>query len=363
MPTYTIIWLISGIISLICTKLTQIFFVKKGWVEDPTIKQKKTKNATALYPVPRGGGIPIFIAILICILLFLPINTRIIAIILAMLITLVVGILDDIFDLSPRLRLTTNLIAALIIVVSGIGIAYISNPFAPGTVIDLSHPQLVLNFFGDIKNIWIISDILAVIWIVALMNITGWSAGVEGQLPGYVSISAFFVGLVALSYQHDPSQLAVIVLSAALSGAYAGFLPFNFYPQKIMPGYSGKSLAGLLMAVLAILAGAKVATLILMLWLPILDATIVILRRIKNKKPIMLSDGQHLHHLLLKLGYSRKQISIFYWLCSLAAGIIAINLNSTQKFFTFIGFTLFFIALLLVVYRQTLSSPTRSTRL
>ncbi len=326
-------------------------------------KQQKTKNATALYPVPRGGGIPIFISVLISCVLFLSLNSRILAIILASFLTLIVGLLDDLKDISPKTRLGSNLLASLIIVGSGIGISYITNPFELGKIIDLSHPQLFFNFLGDQKSIWVLSDLFALVWLIALMNITGWSAGVEGQLPGYVSVSAFFVGLLALNYQHDPTQLPVIVLASSLSGAYAGFLPFNFYPQKIMPGYSGKSLAGLLMGVLAILAGAKVATLVLMLWLPILDAIVVIFRRIKNGKPVTTGDGQHLHHLLLKLGYSRPQISIFYWVCSFIAGIIALKLNSSQKPFAFIGFTLFFIALLFGIYRQIRSLPNQQDRL
>lgn len=358
MSTFLVVILYSLAISLAVTPLTIFMFRHFRWLEDPKIKQKKTGNATALYPVPRGGGIPIFVAILLSALLFLPLTNRTLAVLLASFFTLVIGLLDDLLDLSPKLRLLTNLFAGLIIIASGIGIAYISNPLQLGQIVNLAHPQISFYLLGQDRTIWLISDLLALIWIVWCTNIVGMSAGVEGQLPGFVGISAFFIGLLALRFSADPSQLPVIVLSASLSGAFLGFLPYNFYPQKIMPGYSAKSLAGLLLSVLAILAGAKVATLILVLFLPMLDAVFVVLRRLKNHQPFYLGDGQHFHHRLLQLGYSRRQIAIIYWICSLIAGLLALSLNSQQKLYTFLGLALFFIGSLLYLIARTRILPT-----
>lgn len=346
---------ISLVISLILTYLTYKFYNHQGWVESPLIKNQKSGNATALYPVPRGGGIPITLTVLLVSFLFLNPTSRILAILFSLVFTLIVGIADDFFDLNPRLRLVTNSLAALIIIASGVGVAYITNPLSPSTTIDLSWLQLAFNFLGHSYNLWLLSDTLAFFWIIWCLNIVGWSAGVEGQLPGYVAVSSFFIGLLAMRFSQDPSQVPVIVLSAALTGASLGFLKFNFFPQKIMIGYSGKSTTGLLLAVLAILAGAKVATLILLLALPMLDALWTIIRRLKEGKPIYLGDGKHLHHHLLKLGYTRRQIAIFYWTVSLFSGLMAISLNSTQKLFAIIGLALAFIGLLLTLHRKTLS--------
>lgn len=323
--------IISTGISFFITPLVRDFFISKNWVESPKEKQKKTHNATAISSVPRGGGVPIFIAVLITSIIFLPIDKHLIGIILASLITLIVGLFDDVKDISPKIRLLFNIFVALVIVVSGIGIAFISNPFTGG-VFDLSFLKINFNFFGP-HSIWVISDVLAIFWIVWCMNIVGWATGVDGQLPGFVAISAFFIGLLAIHYSTDITQWPVIILAGAVCGSYLGFLPFNFFPQSIMPGYSGKSLAGFLLAVLAILSGAKLATLIFLLFIPMLDAIYTILRRIVNKKPIYLGDGKHFHHQLLKIGWSRRVIAIFYWLISLILGVISLFLNSQQKLY------------------------------
>ena len=327
--------IISTGLSFSLTPLVRKFFISQNWVENPKEKQKKTHNATAVSSVPRGGGIPIFIAVLITSIIFLPIDKHLIGIILASLVTLIVGLFDDVKDISPKIRFLFNIIVALIIVASGIGIAFVSNPITGG-IIDLSFLKINFNFFGT-HSIWVISDLLAIFWIVWCMNIVGWATGVDGQLPGFVAISAFFIGLLAIRYSTDITQWPVIILAGAVCGSYLGFLPFNFFPQSIMPGYSGKSLAGFLLAVLAILSGAKLATLIFLLFIPMLDAVYTIIRRIINKKPIYLGDGKHFHHQLLKIGWSRRTIAIFYWLISLTLGIISLYLNSQQKLYFFLA--------------------------
>ena len=335
--------LIAFVFSLLITPLVRNFFIRKKWVEDPIAKNKKTKNATAISTVPRGGGIPIFIAIVITCLLFLPLDKHLIGIVIASLFSLIIGVWDDIKDISPKLRLITNLITAIIVVGSGIGIAYISNPLGSG-VIDLSFLKINFNFIGP-HSIWVISDILAIIWIIWCMNVVGWATGVDGQLPGFTAISAFFIGILGLKYSSDITQWPVIILSGAVSGAYLGFLPYNFFPQSIMPGYSGKSLAGFFLAVLSILSGAKLATLILLLGIPMIDGIITIIRRILKHQPIFLGDGQHFHHQLLRRGWSRRSIALLYWFFSFTLGMVSLLLNSTQKFYVFFGIFLLFCSL------------------
>jgi len=241
------------------------------------------------------------------------------------------------------------LLTALIVVASGIGIAYISNPL--GGIIDLSQPQLHFSLLGN-HSIWILADLLAVFWIIWCMNFVGWASGVEGQLPGFVSISAIFIGILGMKYSSDLTQWPVIILAFTVAGAYSGFLPYNFYPQKIMPGYSGKSLAGLLLAVLSILSGAKLATLIFLLGLPMLDAIFVLIYRLIHHKSPFVSDNNHLHHQLLKLGWGRRRISVFYWSLSLILGFLSLLLNSQQKFYVFIGLAILFFGITLKFFRR-----------
>lgn len=342
--------IISFLISFIVTPVVRNFFIKRNWIEDPVKKNQKTHNATAISSVPRGGGIPIFISVLVSASIMIPFDKHLIGILLAASVSLIIGLWDDLKDISPILRLFVNIFIALIIVASGIGIAYISNPF--GGVIDLSFLKINFNFFGN-HQIWVISDILAVFWIVWCMNIVGWATGVDGQLPGFTAIAAFFIGLLGFRYSSDITQWPVIILSGIVCGAYLGFLPFNFFPQSIMPGYSGKSLAGFFLAVLSILSGAKLATLIFILAIPMIDALYTILRRLFQHKPIYLGDGQHFHHQLLKTGWSRRSIALLYWSFSLILGIISLFLNSSQKIYVFIGFALIFFTVLIHFSRRS----------
>lgn len=349
--------LLQLLLVLFCSSFLSFFFTPKvikffrfrRWVEDPATKQKKSGNATAVSSVPRGGGLPIFISIFITTLIFLPLDKHLLGILLATFFALMIGLFDDIKDISPTFRLFTNFLTAIIVVASGIGIAYLSNPF--GGIIDLSQLQFHFSFLGN-HSIWILADLLAVFWIVWCMNFVGWASGVEGQLPGFVSISAIFIGILGMKYSSDLTQWPVIILAFTVAGAYLGFLPHNFYPQKIMPGYSGKSIAGLLLAILSILSGAKLATLIFLLGLPMLDAIFVLIYRLYHHKSPFISDNNHLHHQLLKIGWGRRRISIFYWSLSLILGFLSLLLNSQQKFYVFLGLAIIFFGVALKFSRR-----------
>ena len=343
-------FIISFLIVFISTPLVIKLFYRLNWVTNRVKKSQLDSNYTATSPVPRGAGISLFFGIFITAFIFLPVDKHLLGIFLAAFFILIIGIWDDVADISPIFRLFTNLISALIVVASGIGIAYVSNPF--GGVVDLSFLQYTFTFLGSTHSIWILSDLLAIVWITWCLNIVGWSAGVDGQLPGFVAISAFFISLLALKFSSDITQWPVVILGMAVSGAYLGFLPYNFFPQKIMPGYSGKSLAGFFLAVLSILSGAKLATLFFLIGIPMLDAVFVIFNRIKHHQSPFSPTATHLHHLLLAHGWGRRRIAIFYWSLTLIMGIISLFLNSQQKFYFFVGLTLAFIAITLKYFRR-----------
>ncbi len=286
------------------------------------------------YPVPRGGGLPIFLAVFLTSLVFLPHDKHFWGIMGGAFVLLIVGLLDDHFDLSPYLRLAANLLAAGLVVASGIGIAFISNPF--DGVIHLDQPRIIFEFLGQGREIWVASSLFGLLWLIWNMNIVGWSSGVDGQLPGFVVIASLVIAALGGRYSFDITQWPVIILAAAVAGAYLGFLPWNFYPQKIMPGYGGKSLAGFFLGVLAILSGAKVATTILVLGVPTADAIVAILRRVSAGHSPVWGDRGHLHHRLLDMGFAKPKIAVFYWLFSLILGVIALFLNSQQKFYAFL---------------------------
>jgi len=286
------------------------------------------------YPVPRGGGLPIFFAVFLTSLIFLPTDKHFWGIMGGALVLLLTGLIDDHFDLNPYFRLGANFLAAALVVASGIGIAFISNPF--DGIINLDQPRIVFEFLGQTREIWVASSLFGLLWLVWNMNIVGWSSGVDGQLPGFVVIACLVIAALGARYSFDITQWPVIILASIVGGAYLGFLPWNFYPQKIMPGYSGKSLAGFFLGVLAILSGAKVATTILVLGVPTADAIVAILRRVSAGHSPVWGDRGHLHHRLLDMGFEKPKIAVFYWLFSLILGVIALFLNSQQKFYAFL---------------------------
>jgi UDP-GlcNAc:undecaprenyl-phosphate GlcNAc-1-phosphate transferase len=252
----------------------------------------------------------------------------------AALLTLV-GTLDDIFDLHPVIRLGTGLLAALIVVGSGIGIAYVTNPFADSGVIHLDQPQLAVSLFGSPRSIWIVADLFALLFILWNMNIVNWSKGVDGQMPGFVAIAFLFIGLLSERFFDDPSQFNTGMLSFIAAGAFVGFLFWNWHPQKIMPGYGAGSLAGYLLSVLAILSGAKLATAFMVLAIPTADALFTIVRRLLAGKSPLWGDRGHLHHKLLDVfKWTPQQISLFYWCSSLLLGMLSLYLNTTGKLIT-----------------------------
>jgi UDP-GlcNAc:undecaprenyl-phosphate/decaprenyl-phosphate GlcNAc-1-phosphate transferase len=174
-----------------------------------------------------------------------------------------------------------------------------------------------------------------------------WSKGVDGQLPGIVVIAALVIGVLSWRFTEDVTQWKVIGLSAITAGAYLGFLPWNFYPQKMMPGYGGGALAGYLLAVLSILSGAKLATLILVLGIPMIDAVYVIINRLRKRQSPVWGDRGHFHHKLMDLKWGKRRIAIFYWLVTLILGVVALQLNARQKAFTIVLLALTFGGILL----------------
>lgn len=298
-----------------------------GIIDDP----KKHKHPKVVHEraVPRGGGIPIFAA-LVTVAAFTPMTKQLWGILAGAAMLAITGYLDDRFSekISPYWRLGINILAALAVIGAGVGIAYITNPL--GGVIDLSWPRWCWNT----HCVWIWSDILALVWLVAMQNIVGWSSGVDGQLPGFVVIAAITIAVLGWRFNADFGQWPVIILAAIVAGAYAGFLPWNWYPQKIMPGYGGKSLAGFLLGVLAIMSGAKVGAMILVLGVPLVDAMLVIIKRLREGRSPVWGGAEHLHHYLLKRGWGKRRIALFYWGVSGALAIAALQLKVQWKYFT-----------------------------
>lgn len=306
-------------------------YFKKNWLDDP--KRNNHEKVVHTYAVPRGGGLVVLLGLLAGIGLTIGVDKHMAGILVGLVLLAVIGWFDDVWNIHPYWRLAGGLFAGLCVVGVGIGIAYVTNPFGGG-IIRLDQPQIALWLMGKWRTIWILSDLFALIWIVWCMNMLNWSKGVDGQLPGIVVIAAAIIGILSLRFVDDVTQWPVIKLAAITAGSYLGLLLWNVYPQRMMPGYGAGSIAGFLLAVLSILSGAKLATLLLVLAVPMVDGVYVMLKRIANKKSPIWGDRSHLHHALMDLSWGKRRIAAFYWLVTLVSGILALQLNPEQKAFT-----------------------------
>lgn len=322
--------LLAAFLATVIATPISLFFIKKlGIVDDP----KKHKHPAIIHkkPIPRAGGIPLFIGVLIPSLFFLPIEKITIFIFFAAFICLLIGTLDDKFDISPYLRFVINIVAAVIVVFAGVNVPFITNPFGGILFLNSLHLPFLNNF-----ELSFVSYGIAILWIVWVMNMLNWSKGVDGQMPGIVAISAIVIGILSLRFPVlDQYSLMSATLSFIIAGASLGFLVFNFYPARIFPGY-GATAIYLLLAVASIFSGAKLATAILVMGVPMTDGAITIIRRVMTGKSPFWHDKKHLHHLLLSLGFGQRRIALFYWCISAILGALSLVLSSKGKLFAII---------------------------
>ncbi|MDD2822630.1 MAG: MraY family glycosyltransferase [Candidatus Daviesbacteria bacterium] len=352
--------LIPTIASFIFTLIITPFVIKfakiNKLVDDPKKRPHPAHVQTRV--IPRAGGLAIYLGIIISSLIFIPIQKYLIGIFAGITLLLLIGIADDkAIKFSPYLRLFLLFIAACFAVGAGIGISFIANPLAffPFLPLSLTAPIIRLdeiiytfNFFGA-HNIILIADIFAIFWIVALTQIINWSKGVDGQMPGITLVTAIILGLLSLKFffQGDINQLNIAKLSFITAGVSAGFLVFNWYPSKILPGFSGSTILAFMLAILAILSGAKVATALLVLAVPAIDFIYIFFKRIISGKSPVWGDRNHLHHKLLDLGWSHQKISLFYILVSVMLGAVALLVGPELKLFAIIIVVLLFAGFIL----------------
>lgn len=324
-------------LTLILVPISMVFAKKYHLVDDP----KKHKHPAILHKkvIPRAGGLPIYLALVLASSFVLPFSQKLLGIYLGGLILVVVGLFDDRFDLSKSTKLLFQFLAAIVVVFSGVGIAYIANPlFAligneQWQVIRLDTVRWTFNFWGE-HSILVFADLFAIFWIVWVINMVNFSSGVDGQMPGIVFVALMVIFAASLRFfPNDPGQLAVTMLALIGAGATLGFLIFNFYPAKIFPGDSGSYFLGFLIATIAILSGAKVGTAILVMAVPLIDGVFTIGRRLVSGRSPFKGDRMHLHHRLLDLGWGQRRIALFYWLLCAILGAIALVLPTLPKLF------------------------------
>jgi UDP-GlcNAc:undecaprenyl-phosphate GlcNAc-1-phosphate transferase len=261
-------------------------------------------------PVPRLGGLALFLGILVPALAFLPIEQEMRGLLLGAAVATMVGALDDARGLLWWQKLGGMLVAAVIPVAFGIWVDRFTFPFV------------------GIHELpaWIGMP-ATVLWIVLLMNMVNFLDGMDGLAAGVCAISGTTFAVIALSLGKPDAA----VVAAIVAGACFGFLRHNFYPARIFMGDSGALLLGFVLATVAVQGLLKTAATVALFFplfvlaVPILDTTFVVLRRLKHGQPIYTPDQAHLHHRFLRRGYSQRRatLTMYAWCVTLAAAALA----------------------------------------
>lgn len=329
MARYLLPLLVALIISFATTPLVRKLAFKVGAVDIPKDDRRVHKE-----PMPSMGGLAIYLGVMISAIIFLPMDKTLISIILGGSLIVVSGIVDDVSELSAKLKIVFQIVAALILIWGGVRIDTITNPFSTNNALfDLGYFSIPITVF----------------WIVGIINTLNLIDGLDGLSAGVAMISSLSLMFVAGKF----GLTSIIILSATVAGACLGFLPFNFNPAKIFMGDTGALFLGFMMAVISIEGVMKsVATIaivvpIIILGVPIFDTTFAIFRRLLSGQSITTADKGHLHHRLLDKGFSQKKTVLILYGISAFFGVFAVLItkaNSKQAVYS--SFVMFIITIL-----------------
>ena len=347
----TIAFLLSFVAAFVITPYTIRLAKKVGAIDKP---EKRRIN---VQPMPRLGGIAVIIGFLIAsIYLVIVMNYektfnlfgeeqyyfKLLGLLCGIAVLGIFGYIDDVKKLPPIIKLIGQTIAAIIVVSFGIKIDNFTIPFLEQT----------LHISNDVYVY-----ILSVGWIVGITNAINLIDGLDGLSSGITLISCFSLIIV---FTMNQSPIISIILITALAGAITGFLPYNFNPAKTFIGDVGAQFLGFMLATISILGIAKTYTLLVLvspliiLGLPIFDTLFAIVRRLikgKSLKAVFAPDTGHLHHKLMKKGYTQKQAVFILYGISACFGMFTIILIESG-IWKAISFAFMITAIMAVGYRD-----------
>jgi UDP-GlcNAc:undecaprenyl-phosphate GlcNAc-1-phosphate transferase len=333
MSIYLNLTILPLTISLLLTPLIILLAKKINLLDIPKGERKLHRK-----PIPLMGGLAIFFSFFI--ITFLNLDKIIsdtveikfiIAMFIGALVIMIGGFLDDKYDLKPKYSIIPPIIASLVIVLSGLKIEYITNPFG-----------------GSLFIYPLLGVIITFLWVLGMMYTTKILDGLDGLVTGITTIGAVIIFLA--SFQKYFIQPEVAILTTILTGTCLGFLFWNFHQAKIFLGEGGSLLCGFLLACLAILAKGKIATALLIVGIPILDLIWVMIRRLRENHSIKIADRKHLHHRLLDYGFSHRGAVLVYYAITIFFGVSALLLQSKGKIFA-----LFFLVIFMAIIAEILT--------
>ena len=297
---------VSLILSFCLTPLVKWLAVKIGAVDVP-----KDKRRMHDHPIPRLGGLAIFIGFVVAVLLFADVNRQLRGILLGGCIIVAVGVVDDSHPLGAGIKFILQIVAALIAVWHGVLIEMIANPLP----------------FGD--HYWdfgIMAVPITVIWIVAVTNSVNLIDGLDGLADGVSTIAALTMLVIALLMRN----IEMAVICAALVGACVGFIPYNRNPAKMFMGDTGATFLGYMLATVSVTGLFKLYAIIsfivpfIILGFPIFDTASAFTRRILKGQNPMKADRSHTHHKLIDMGMNQKQAVATLYLVAGVLGLCAV---------------------------------------
>lgn len=256
----------------------------------------------------------------------------------------VVGLLDDLFDLSPLTQFIAQFVAAGIAITFQIFIEFFNNPFT-----------------GQQTEPWafIVTVTLSFFWLVGMMNTVNFLDGLDG-LAGGVALIAGVMLFINSAFRVAPAQTSVSLLHLALVGSSAGFLLYNFYPARVFMGGSAVFL-GYILGTLSIIGGAKMAVILLVMGLPLLDVMWQVINRLLEGRSPFEGDRGHLHFRLLDMGLSQRQIVLGYYVFCASFGVLTLLVDS--RLFKFIALSVMMVLVVIgfvFVARFKRAEPPRS---
>ncbi|WP_297209336.1 MraY family glycosyltransferase [uncultured Flavonifractor sp.] len=304
--------MVAFLVALITTPVVKNLAFRMGAVDVPRDNRRMHNH-----PIPRMGGLAIFLGFLLSVLVFLDLTDQMRGMLLGAVIIVVLGIFDDIYSLRAMFKFVVQIVAALVAVLAGNVIETLSNPNV-----------FSQNLYWDLG---FLSVPVTVLWIVAITNAVNLIDGLDGLACGVSAIGSMTLLVISLAISDGP----VAILMAALTGGCLGFLPYNMNPAKIFMGDTGSTFLGFILAVVSIQGLFKLYTIIsfavpfLMLGLPIFDTCFAFIRRIAHGQSPMHADRSHVHHRLIDMGLNQKQAVAVLYMISAILGLSAVVLTTS----------------------------------
>lgn len=302
------------VVSFIMCPLVKSFAYKIGAIDVPKDSRRMHKK-----PVPRLGGLAIFLGFMVSILLFVHIDHQMKGILLGAVIIVVLGVVDDMTPLRAKFKFLVQICAALVAVYHGVVIEILTNP----------------NVFSDAPY-WSLGWLkypVTVLWIVGVTNAVNLIDGLDGLASGVSTISAMTMLVIAILV----SEQQVAIVMAALAGACLGFMPYNKNPAKMFMGDTGSTFLGYILATYSIQGLFKYYAIVsfavpfLVLGLPIFDTAFAIVRRVAHGQSPMTPDRGHIHHRMMDMGLNQKQTVAALYVVSSLLGLSAVVLTTSGE--------------------------------